>query len=230
MTAAQAAKAALQAVVDADTEAVKAPAKGKGPVLSLSAGGSGRSDLRQSAGGTAGGGNGDGGGGGDGGGSVPSPPSSGAGRGEGGRPSPPPSSTEDDPDLVGSAFGSIDDLTVCQPGVYLQNFELSHRAACPGGLPVPFEPNEVEFRTAFADNVRDRMEATFLYQVCYWLQEAINSATDAYHDHTGYTAAELEESLGGYVIYLRRIHRMAVKRFDYLETKQTDRLLARGYE
>ncbi|KAK1864848.1 hypothetical protein I4F81_007385 [Pyropia yezoensis] len=51
------------------------------------------------------------------------------------------------------------------------------------------------FWTAFSDNVRDRMEATSPYQVCYWLQEAINSATDAYHDHTGYTAAELEECL-----------------------------------
>lgn len=230
LAAAQAANAALQAVVDADTKAVEAPAKGKGPVLPLAGGGSGSGVPRQPAGGRAGGGNGDGGRDGAGEGSVSSPSSSSAGRGGGGRHSPPSSSTEDEPDLVHSAFDDIDEITIGKPGVYLQDYELPRRAARPGRLPVLFEPNEVEFRTAFADNVRDRMEATSLYQVCYWLQEAINSACNAYHDHTGYTAAELEECLGGYVIYLRRIHRMTVKRFDYLETRQTDQLLAKEYE
>ncbi|KAK1870412.1 hypothetical protein I4F81_012872 [Pyropia yezoensis] len=75
LAAAKAANAALQAVVDADNEAVKASAKGK--------------------------------------------------------------------HIVHSAFGNIDDITVGKTGVYLQNFELPRRAARPGGLPVPFEPNEV---------------------------------------------------------------------------------------
>lgn len=40
----------------------------------------------------------------------------------------------------------------------------------------------------------------------------------------------MEQSLGDAVFYLKRTQRMAVKRSDYLETKQSDQLLAREYE
>lgn len=155
----------------------------------------------------------------------------GGGGGSGGDPSfSSSSSTDSGRGSTSNPWADLDSITVGKPGDYLRDFDIPRRAVRPGGLPIPFEPNEVEFLTAFADNVRDRMEAVSLYQICYWLQEAANEATDAYYAHTDFTPAELEASLGGFVVYIKRIHRMAVKRFDFLETKQTDQLLAREYE
>ncbi|KAK1868013.1 hypothetical protein I4F81_010510 [Pyropia yezoensis] len=137
------------------------------------------------------------------------------------------SSSSDEPELLHAAVDDIDAIMIGRLGPYLKDFEIPRRVARPAGFSILFEPSEVEFRATFADNVRDRMEATSLYQVCYWRQEAINEATNAYYHHEDYTPTELEECPGGYVIYLKRIHRIDVKRFDYLETKQTDQLPAR---
>ena len=99
----------------------------------------------------------------------------------GGAPSPgPPSSSSSDGDDAGSSpFGGLGSTKIGKPGDYLKDFEIPARAVKPDGLPVPFDPTDVTFLSAFHDNVRDRMEATSLYQVCYWLQEAINEATDS---------------------------------------------------
>lgn len=70
------------------------------------------------------------------------------------------------------------------------------------------------------------MNAASPYQVRYWLQEAINEARNAYYAYKDFTSAELDACFGGHVLYLRRIHRLAVKGFDFLETKQEDILLA----
>eukprot|EP00170_Pyropia_yezoensis_P003273 contig_13632_g3280 len=221
LQAAEAAVTALQAVVDADAEKVPPAAPAQAPVLAGKPGGSGAVGGGVAA--DAGGGKGSrqaaksrlrGGGGGDE--SGRSRSSSGAGRGGGGRPSPPSSSSSDEPELHHAVFDDIDAIKIGRPGVFLKDFDLPRRVTRPGGLPVPIEPSEVEFRATFADNVRDRMEATSLYQVRYWLQEAIHGATHAYHQHGIYTPNELEECLGGLFIYLKRIHRTDVKRFDFL--------------
>lgn len=183
---AEAAVVALQAAATADAQKIPPPAPAPTPVLAGQPGSSGAAGggVAAAAGGSTGGGQAakgrpHGGGGNDG--SGPSSSSSGAGRGGGGRPSPPSSSSSDEPELLHAAFDDIDAIKIGRPGAYLKVFELARRVARPGGLPIPFEPSEVEFRATFADNVRDRMEATSLYQVCHWLQEAINEATDAYH-------------------------------------------------
>jgi len=153
--------------------------------------------------------------------------------GAGGRassPDPPSSSSSDGDDAGASPFGGLGHTKIGKPGDYLKDFEIPARAVKPDGLPVPFDPTDVTFLSAFHDNVRDRMEATSLYQVCYWLQEAINEATDSYYAHGTYTAADLESCFGSLVVYLKRLHRIAVNRYDYLETKQSDQLLAREYE
>lgn len=161
--------------------------------------------------------------------------SSGGGRDRGvgggaGGPSYPSSSSDDVPAPVPTLWADLGPIKAGKPGEYLRDFEIPRRAVRPDGLPIPFEPNEVECLTTFSENVRDRMKAVSLYQLCYWLQEGVNEASDAYHAHKGFSPTELEECLGGLVIFIKRIHRLAVKRFDFLETKQTDQLLAREYE
>lgn len=149
-----------------------------------------------------------------------------------GGPGSPPSSSSDEGDdgRRDGIVGGFAHLQVNPPGVYFQDFELPRRVQTPGGLPVAFEPTDIDFRSAFGHNVRDRMEAGFLYQLCYWLQEAVNNTTDSLYCHTDYTPAEVEACFSHHVIFLMRLHRLAVKRYDFLETKQTDQVLAREYE
>ncbi|GAB0490152.1 hypothetical protein MMPV_001384 [Pyropia vietnamensis] len=148
----------------------------------------------------------------------------------GGGPRPLPSPSSSDGDDNGEPLSGFDKIKIGKPGDYLKDFEIPPRAVHADGLPVPFEPTDVTFLSSFSDNVRDRMEGTFLYQICYWLQEAVNEATDAYYGHTSYTSADMEEYHSSLVVYLKRLHRLAVKRYDFLETKQTDAALAREYE
>ena len=140
----------------------------------------------------------------------------------------PPSSSDEDEEY-GLAI-SWANVKINKPGIYYKDFEIPRRAVRPDGLPVTFEPLDVGFLSAFSDNVRDRMEAASLYQVCYWLQEAVNKATDSYHNHANFSPTDLETCFGTLVIDLTRIQRIAVKRFDYPEAKQSDPLLAREYE
>lgn len=88
----------------------------------------------------------------------------GGGGGSGGDPSfSSSSSTDSGRGFTSNPWADLDSITVGKPGDYLRDFDIPRRAVRPGGLPIPFEPNEVEFLTAFADNVRDRMEAVSLY-------------------------------------------------------------------
>lgn len=151
------------------------------------------------------------------------------GSGGGGGPVAPPSSSSSNGEPDGGS-GGWSNIKINKPGVYLNDFEIPRRAVRADGLPVTFEPHDVGFLSAFADNARDRMEGAALYQVCYWLQEAVNEATDTYYGHTDFSPAELETCLHTLTIYLTRIHRIAVKRDDFLEAKQSDPLLARQYE
>ncbi|KAK1860094.1 hypothetical protein I4F81_002684 [Pyropia yezoensis] len=212
---------------DANTQAVPAGSAPQGAVLASGAG-DGAAPAGGGGAGRAAGGSGTSGGGG-----VPADPtrSCDADTDGGAQGSSPPESSSSDGDDPGPApLGGLGTIKVSKPGEYLKDFAIPARAVKPDGLPVPFDPTDVTFLSAFGDNVRDRMEATSLYQVCYWLQEAINEATDSYHSHANYSAADLEACFASLVIYLKRLHRIAVKRYDYLETKQLDQLLAREYE
>lgn len=71
-------------------------------------------------------------------------------------------------------------------------FELPARATVKDGLPTPFEVHDFSSLSAFSRNVRDRMQASPLYQVCYWLSEATNEVTEVSHSHTDVTATQLE--------------------------------------
>jgi len=146
-----------------------------------------------------------------------------------GRPISSSSSSEGGSEPVAS-FGGFGHIKIGKPGEYLKDFDIPLRAVRPDGLPVAFDPADVAFVSAFSDNVRDRMEATSLYQVCYWLQEAINESTDSCYSHSDFSRADLESCFAGLIIFFKRIHPIAVKRYDYFETKQSDQLLAREYE
>lgn len=242
LEAALAANKALQTSLDGQPPALSPGAQAKSAVhpggprdgAQAEGGGVGAKAKRRDDGGAGGGSKGKqrvGGGGDDDGGDDSSISSGGGGGGGGGDgPSPPSSSSDDVPAPAITPWADLDSIKVGKPGEYLWDSEIPRRAVRPDGHPIPFEPNEVDFLTTFSENVRDRMEAVSLYQLCYWLQEGVNEARVADHAHTDFSPSELEECLGGLVIYIKRIHRLSVKRFDFFETKQTDQLLAREYE
>lgn len=215
-----------EAAKDAGPPAVQMRAEGQGALhfsragdrsaLTGGAGGSGRKDSDDS--------------GGDGGGATPDSSPSDESEQGGGGPRPPPSPSSSDDDEADEPLHGLMKITIGKPGDYLKDFEIPARAVKSDGLPVPFEPTDITFLLSFTDNTRDRMEATCLYQTCYWLQEAVNEASEAYHSHTTYTATNVEEYHSSLVLYLKRLHRIAVKRHDFLETKQADLILAREYE
>lgn len=103
-------------------------------------------------------------------------------------------------------------------GTRLRDFKLPLRAVQPNGFPLTFEVTDIGFLSAFSSNMWDRLEVSSLYKVCYWLQEAINASTELYRSHADLASADLEESLGDVVIFLKRIHRVAVKRYDFLDS------------
>ncbi|KAK1869373.1 hypothetical protein I4F81_011850 [Pyropia yezoensis] len=220
-------RALTEAARDANPPAVPAGAEGQGALHpggagdraahTRGAGGSGRKDDSD-----------DGGGGG--GGATPDSSSSDESDQGGGGPRPPPSPSSSDDGEADEPLHGLPKLKIGKPGEYLKDFEIPARAVKSEGLPVPFEPTDITFLSSFTDNIRDRMEATSLYQICYWLQEAVNEASDAYHSHTTYSATDMEEYHSSLVLYLKRLHRIAIKRYDFLETKQADLMLAREYE
>lgn len=116
-----------------------------------------------------------------------------------------------------------------EPGDYLEDFEIPARAVKSDGLPGPFVPTDITLMSSITDNIRGQMEATALYQICYSLQKAVNEASDAYHSHATYTATDTKEYYS-FVLHLQRLHRIAFKRYDSLETKQPDLMLTREYE